>query len=102
MRKKEVGEDDYEIIDNGPENFQHVKLGDSSPFPGLVYQYGEVQLLEEGEHLRVKYVFEIFDNPNCLNVSKSKAFSEYAGEILMVNLREFLIYMNYQKGRNAV
>lgn len=101
-KKEQITEDHYEIVDNGPENFQHVRLSDKSPYPGILYQYGEVQLLEEGDQLRVKFKYEIFDNPERHMVEFSPGFVDYIGEILMTNLREFLIYLNYQKGQNVV
>lgn len=101
MRKNKITDDDYDIVDNGPEHFHHVRLGDSSPFPGVVYQYGEVQLIEEDESLRVKFKFQIFDNPADLKVEQSDSFVNYIGEILMINLEEFLIYKKYQKGMNV-
>lgn len=101
MRKNKITDDDYDIVDNGPDRFHHVKLGDKSPFPGVVYQYGEVKLIEEDDSLRVKFKFEIFDNPSDLKVERSDAFVDYIGEILMKNLEELLIYNRYQKGINV-
>lgn len=51
----------YEILDSGtPDGFKHVKLT-SGDHEGIIYSYGEVSLAEEGEHLRLKFEYDIHD-----------------------------------------
>lgn len=97
---QKIQDDHYEIIDNGEENFHHIHLKESSPFPEVVYQYGKVQLLEENDSLRVKFEFEIFKNPRLLHLGDE--FTEYVGHILMTNLEELLIYNKYKKEQSGV
>lgn len=102
MGKKRIQDKDYEIIDNGAEMFHHVKLGATSDYPDVVFQYGEVKLIEEDDSLRVKFEYEVFENPNKLRVERSDEFVDYIGEILMINLEEILICNKYSKGINAI
>ena len=97
---KKISDDDYEIIDNGEENFHHIRLK-AAPYPDVVYQYGAVRLYEENDSLRVSFEYEVFQNPKLLN-TQSEQFREYIGHILVNNLEEILIYNKYQKGSNGV
>lgn len=99
MRKLEkISDDDYDIIDRGEENFHHILLKENSPFSGVVFQYGEVKLLEEEYQLRVRFDYEVFENPNKRD-TESSTFINYIGNILMNNLEELLIYNKFQKGQ---
>ena len=100
MRK--VQDDDYEIIDKGDENFHHIKLKGPSPFASVVFQFGKVQLIEDtaNDRLRIKFEYEVFENPKNLDTDTDE-FRELAGNILMTNLEELLMYNKYvrEKGK---
>jgi hypothetical protein len=93
---RKIADNDYEIIDKGEENFHHIVLKDSSPFPSVVFQFGKVQLIEENESLRVKFEYEVFNNPQKLD-TQADNFREYIGHILMTNLEELLIFNKYKR-----
>lgn len=93
---EKIADEDYEIIDKGDENFHQILLKASSPFSSVVFQYGKVKLIEEDDQLRVKFEFEIFDNPKKFN-TKSDKFRDYIGNILMNNLDELLVYNKYKR-----
>lgn len=95
-RLQKIQDDEYEIIDMGEENFHHILLTKESPFPGIVFQFGVVKFLEEEYQLRVKFDYEIFDNPSGLD-TKTDKFVTYIGNILVNNLDELLIYNKYQR-----
>lgn len=99
-KSKKIYHDEYEFIDRGEENFHHIKLGDESPYPDVVFQFGEVKLLEEDGALRVKFEYEVFDNPNSLD-TKSDKFVTYIGEILITNLEELLFYNKLQREQSS-
>lgn len=92
-----VDDEQYEILDQGEDRFQHIKLNDTAPFPGVEFQFGEVKLYEENDQLRVSFDYEVFDNPRLVNTF-SKQFIDYIGNILMTNLEELLIFNKYQTG----
>ena len=64
----------YRTIDN-----QWIELLDGQ-YKGSVYQYGKVDLIEEGETLRLK--FEYFMKPQ-YNDPGTQAFKNYLGDILV-------------------
>jgi hypothetical protein len=97
---QKVSDDAYDIIDKGDENFHHIILKDGSPYPDVVFQFGAVKLLEEEYQLRVKFEYEVFDNPSFFDTNSEK-FREYIGNILVTNLEELLIYNKHQKGSNS-
>ena len=89
--------EDYEIIENGNESFHHIKLN-KSPYKDIVFQFGEVKLIEENECLRVKFEYEVFQNP--LNVdTTTRKFNDYIGNILMENLSTELLLSTSHKQR---
>lgn len=91
-----IADDQYEIIDMGSEEFQHILLNDLSPFPSVIFQFGKTQLVEDDDQLRVKFEYEVFSNENNHNTDSMK-FREYIGQILVQNLEEILIYNKYAK-----
>lgn len=101
VKLKKIQDDQYEIIDRGEENFHHIKLNETAPYPDVVYQYGAVSLFEENDSLRVKFDYEVFANPKMLD-TKSRQFIDYIGHVLMTNLEELLIYNKYSKGSTNV
>jgi hypothetical protein len=89
-------EEYYEIIERGDENFHHILL--KKKFEGIEYQYGEVQLIEENDTLRVKFEFEVFANPKKIDTS-TRAFNDHLGRILMENLHAELLLIEARKER---
>lgn len=63
---------DYEVV-----NDEWIKLNDG-PYAGIVYRYGRVQFVEEGEFLRIKFVYELQDG-----TTKDQEFADYIGPILV-------------------
>lgn len=61
----------YEIIDD-----QWVKLTEG-PYAGIIYKYGRVILVEEGDQLRVRFEYELEDGSKLDN-----EFVQYIGPIL--------------------
>lgn len=57
-------------------NDQWIKLIDG-PYAGIMYRYGRVELVEEGEQLRVRFEYEIDDGSR-----KDANFIQYIGPIL--------------------
>lgn len=93
---KKVHDDEYDIIDQGEENFHRIVLKEDSPYFGVTFQFGEVKLLEENNRLRVKFEYEVFENFGGFD-TKSEEFVNYIGDILMTNLSELLMYNKYQR-----
>lgn len=93
---KKIRDEDYDIIDQGEENFHRIVLNPGSPYVGVIFQFGEVKLLEENDQLRVRFQFEVFENPQKFN-TETEEFKAYIGSILMTNLEELLVFNQYQK-----
>jgi len=53
------------------------------PYAGVVYKYGKVQLIEDGEHLRIKFEYNLPDGSKLDN-----AFVQYIGPILSEMIEE--------------
>lgn len=94
---QKIDDDEYDIIDMGEDNFHRIILKEDSPYHGVIFQFGKVQLIEEDEQLRVKFEYEVFENPRFFDTSKSSNFVSYIGQILVNNLEELLIYNKYQR-----
>lgn len=62
----------YEVVDD-----EWIKLNDG-PYVGIVYRYGRVQFIEEGEFLRIKFEYELQDGTR-----KDDEFTNYIGPILV-------------------
>lgn len=96
---QKIDDDEYDIIDMGEDNFHRIILKEDSPYRGVIFQFGKVQLIEEDEQLRVKFEYEVFANPNFMNTDSDK-FRQYAGHILVNNLEELLIFNKYHRVSN--
>ena len=96
-----IQDEEYDIIDQGADNFHRIVLNNTSPWPAVVFQFGVVKLIEENDSLRVSFEYELFENKHFLN-TKSDEFIDYIGSILMNNLEELLLYNKYQKEQNGV
>jgi hypothetical protein len=97
-RLDKVAYDEYDIIDQGEDRFHHIILKEESPFPDIVFQFGEVKLFEENNSLRVKFDYEIFSNKRNLNTNTTK-FIDYIGNIMMTNLEELLFFNKFQRSK---
>lgn len=58
------------------------------PYEGIIYKYGRVQLVEEGETLRLKFEYELADGTRL-----DDQFVQYIGPIL-VELIEYGVINN--------
>lgn len=97
---RKISDDEYDIIDQGEENFHRIILKEESPYFGVTFQFGEVKLLEEDGQLRVKFEYEVFENFGGFD-TKSNEFVNYIGQILMTNLEELLIYNQYKREKGS-
>lgn len=61
----------YEIIDD-----QWIKLNEG-PYTGVVYKYGRVELIEEGDQLRIRFEYELQDGTRL-----DSEFVQHIGPIL--------------------
>ena len=53
------------------------------PYKGIVYKYGRVQLIEDGDHLRIKFEYSLQDGSKLDN-----EFVQYIGPILTELIEE--------------
>lgn len=90
----------YELLDEDSNGNQLIKLT-SSEYSGIIYTYGRVRLLEEDDHLRVQFEYDIQENP-VEEVDPSK-FRNHIGDILIDLLEENLLKNNvvYTGGTDA-
>lgn len=65
--------DCYEVI-----NDQWIEIT-SGPYEGIVFKYGKVSLVEEGDGLVIKFQYETPGNADC---PKDNAFIKFIGDIL--------------------
>tara|TARA_Y100001963_G_scaffold146162_1_gene220722 strand:- start:5188 stop:5442 length:255 start_codon:yes stop_codon:yes gene_type:complete len=56
-------------------------LIEEGPYQGCVVNYGRVELVEEDDHLRVKFNYTMVENPN--GIEADKEFFNYIGDILV-------------------
>lgn len=73
----------YEIIDD-----QWIKLTEG-PYEGIVYKYGRVQLIEEGDSLRIRFEYELEDGTKL-----DSDFVQYIGPFLTELIESGVIYNN--------
>ena len=81
----------YELLDEDSNGNQLIKLT-SSEYSGIIYTYGRVRLLEEDDHLRVQFEYDIQENP-VDDVDPGK-FRNHIGDILIDLLEENLLKNN--------
>lgn len=67
----------YQLIDD-----QWIKLIEG-PYAGIMYKYGRVQLIEEDDHLRIKFEYELDTGEQLDN-----DFVQYIGPILTELIEE--------------
>lgn len=73
----------YEIIDD-----RWIQLNEG-PYVGIVYRYGRVQLLEEGNALRIKFDYELKEGS-----PRHNDFVQYIGPILTELIEQGLLKNN--------
>ena len=78
----------YELLDEEWNGNQLIKLTEH-PYSGIIYTYGAVQLLEEDDLLRIKFQFDIHQNPN-IDFDKD-VFRNYIGDILVDLIEKNLV-----------
>lgn len=63
----------------------HIELTDT-PYEGIIYRYGKVSLIEENDHLKLQFEYDIVDGspPN------DEIFKTYIGDILLEMIEEGL------------
>ena len=81
----------YELLDEDSNGNQLIKLT-SREYSGIIYTYGRVRLLEEDEHLRVQFEYDIHENP-VDDIDPGK-FRNHIGDILIDLLEENLLKNN--------
>ena len=81
----------YELLDEDYNGNQLIKLT-STEFSGIIYTYGRVRLLEEGDQLRVQFEYDIQENP--VGVLDPTKFRNHIGDILVDLLDENLLKNN--------
>ena len=78
----------YKLLDEkDPQGFFYVKLTDGK-HEGIIYSYGKVEFIEEGETLRLKFDYDIIDD-NDIDVD-TQEFKQEIGDILMQMIEEGL------------
>lgn len=81
----------YELLDEDSNGNQLIKLT-SSEYSGIIYTYGRVRLLEEDDHLRVQFEYDIQENP--VEEVNPVKFRNHIGDILIDLLEENLLKNN--------
>lgn len=88
----------YEVKSMGTGKMDHLVLTSSSDYPGVEFQFGEVNMIDEGNQLRLAFEYEVFDNPGKFD-TESQEFEQYIGPILLDIMEQELVYENAQKKR---
>lgn len=70
----------YEIIDD-----QWIKLNEG-PYAGIIYKYGRVELIEEGDQLRIRFEYDVKDGTR-----PGYDFEQYIGPILTELIEKGLV-----------
>ena len=55
-------------------------------YEGLVYKYGKISFIEEGEHVRCNFNYDIIENPN--NITEDQELINFLGDIVVHVLEE--------------
>ena len=55
-------------------------------YRALVYQYGTIKFIEEGDNLRCNFTYNVIDNPN--KIEENQELVDYLGEILIEVLND--------------
>ena len=81
----------YELLDEDTNGNQLIKLT-TKEYSGIIYTYGRVRLLEEDDHLRVQFEYDIQENP--VDGIDPVKFRNHIGDILIDLLEENLLKNN--------
>lgn len=65
MRKNTAQLPNYSFLEDGIDDTTHVVVN-TGPAAGVVYRYGRVRFAEGGDHLNVKFGYQVVRNPNQL------------------------------------
>ena len=76
----------YSYIDN-PRYSQSGIIIEDGEFKDVIYLYGKVKFIEENEHLRLKFDYDVVRNPNNVDTYSDK-FRNIIGEILSENIEK--------------
>ena len=74
----------YSYIDN-PRYSQSGIIIEDGEFKDVIYLYGKVKFIEESEHLRLKFDYDVVRNPNNVDTDSDK-FRNIIGDILSENI----------------
>ena len=76
----------YSYVDNPRYSHSGIVIEDGE-YKDVIYLYGKVQLIEENEHLRLKFDYQVLRNPNNVDTD-CEAFRSTIGDILTENLEK--------------
>ena len=76
----------YSYIDN-PRYSQSGIIIEDGEFKYVIYLYGKVKFIEESEHLRLKFDYDVVRNPNNVDTDSDK-FRNIIGDILSENIEK--------------
>ena len=76
----------YSYIDNPRYSQSGIRI-DEGEYKDVIYLYGKVQFIEENEHLRLKFDYQVLRNPNNVDTD-CEAFRSTIGDILTENLEK--------------
>ena len=74
----------YSYIDN-PRYSQSGIIIQDGEFKDVIYLYGKVKFIEENEHMRLKFDYDVVRNPNNVDTN-SDTFRNIIGDILTENI----------------
>lgn len=77
---------EYELLDDDSNGQRLIHLT-SGPFKGIIYSYGKVQFIEEGETLRLKFEYDLEES---YQIDEAE-FKNYIGDILVELISEGLL-----------
>lgn len=81
----------YELLDEDYVGNQLIKLT-SDGYSGIIYSYGKVDFVEEGYQLRLKFEYDIHENP--VGFLEADKFKNYIGDILVELIESGLMKNN--------
>ena len=76
----------YSYIDN-PRYSQSGIIIQDGEFKDVIYLYGKVKFIEESEHLRLKFDYDVVRNPHNVDTYSDK-FRNIIGDILSENIEK--------------
>ena len=76
----------YSYVDNPRYSHSGIIIEDGE-YKDVIYLYGKVQFIEENEHLRLKFDYQVLRNPNNVD-TESENFRNIIGDILTENVEK--------------